>query len=828
MAWNRIKASVQDAIKSNNNQEITGQVLQTTLISIINSLGSNFSCAGVANPSTNPGTPDGPVYYFAFEAGVYSNFGAIELDGTTLHLFFWDGNTWENMDTKIGADSSILNRVNESLRIIESSLFNEGEESYLPIINKSFYAKVSNLQGRIYTSTKNVAKLLALPNGSVTYNGLTLSITENYKIRVIGRPTQSGFICFNNLKWYTSANDAIEEVSMPILPDVGTYGFYINHHRGNYCKLYARTESFQWLATLTSSNDFKSGITYQELSSIGALLYYISLEEIGIEHDEEYNIALYPSILINGMTYQGLSTLEQESIIAKVVNGWQLLLENTWGDGSADIKEAIAIMPQMQERISAAESNIDKMQRAINETNPALFFDVLFNEGEELSLPILAKTGYAKFSNVVEPIYTGTANLAQLLGIARGTVTYNGITMTIDNKGKVTVSGTATSTCYISVHNLKGYTSLGDAIAETSIPRLPDFGRYRIAANPLDSQHRGNFSLYARNKANTRWIALLTQNTDVINLEYTDLADIGVLVMYISNGTTYSGEYYIGLVPTILQFPYSLLKESKVDIINTDGIYGFGEYTLSEGTPTVKRLNPMTDVYSVKGKKCAWFGDSLSELQNLPHLVGNKTTVTVYDCSFAGAPLTYSSSDYQDTGFMSLCSQIVNRNFSPCRNAINTQYATGKITEERRDAKLANLGTLESINFTEIDMIVVFAGTNDLSYSLATLDNIKNGLSNAINTILAAYPHIQIYVITPPYRTDGNEVHPNGLILSQIVSSIIDICKIYAIPYFDFYHLCGVNSVNYLQYLNSDGLHQNSVGDEMWSTRLSNWLKSII
>ena len=45
---------------------------------IFNSISKNATFAGIATPTTNPGTPDGPVFYFASQAGTYSNFGSIE------------------------------------------------------------------------------------------------------------------------------------------------------------------------------------------------------------------------------------------------------------------------------------------------------------------------------------------------------------------------------------------------------------------------------------------------------------------------------------------------------------------------------------------------------------------------------------------------------------------------------------------------------------------------------------------------------------------------------------------------------------------------------
>ena len=91
--WSTLKAAVAEVIKTNGNQEITGQILQNTLNSIISNLGENANFAGIATPTTNPGTPDGNVFYIAMEAGIYSNFNNQSLEDG-LNLLIWNGNVW--------------------------------------------------------------------------------------------------------------------------------------------------------------------------------------------------------------------------------------------------------------------------------------------------------------------------------------------------------------------------------------------------------------------------------------------------------------------------------------------------------------------------------------------------------------------------------------------------------------------------------------------------------------------------------------------------------------------------------------------------------------
>lgn len=58
-----------------------------------------YQFRGVATPTINPGTPNGPVFYLTTTSGVYSNFGGLEvLDGEAV-IFEWDNSTWSKRVT---------------------------------------------------------------------------------------------------------------------------------------------------------------------------------------------------------------------------------------------------------------------------------------------------------------------------------------------------------------------------------------------------------------------------------------------------------------------------------------------------------------------------------------------------------------------------------------------------------------------------------------------------------------------------------------------------------------------------------------------------------
>lgn len=93
MAYEELKNSIKQAIKQNGNQEITGDVMQDTLLNMVNiieSKGLNFK--GLVNPrsSINPSTGS---FYCCVEIGNYEAFGVTKLDNY-ISFIMHDGQKW--------------------------------------------------------------------------------------------------------------------------------------------------------------------------------------------------------------------------------------------------------------------------------------------------------------------------------------------------------------------------------------------------------------------------------------------------------------------------------------------------------------------------------------------------------------------------------------------------------------------------------------------------------------------------------------------------------------------------------------------------------------
>lgn len=165
--WTILKSAIADAIKNNGNQEITGQVLQNVLNSIVSSVGENATFAGVATPTTNPGVPDGPVFYIASEEGTYSNFGGIELENG-LHILSFSENIWSK--------KTILTLVHELGDSQTAAMSQQGVTNAM--INNVNIVTVegnasSNQDNRLYCKIKkgNKIKLMLTSDDGGTFTG---------------------------------------------------------------------------------------------------------------------------------------------------------------------------------------------------------------------------------------------------------------------------------------------------------------------------------------------------------------------------------------------------------------------------------------------------------------------------------------------------------------------------------------------------------------------------------------------------------------------------------------------------------------------------------
>lgn len=109
--YQELKQAIADVIKTNGNQEITGAIMQNVLNTIVSTVGANRTFVGIANKNTNPGTPDGNVFYIAYTAGNYVNFqfraGYLTVKPGELAILYNETTNWGKFVIGMSSDGVI-------------------------------------------------------------------------------------------------------------------------------------------------------------------------------------------------------------------------------------------------------------------------------------------------------------------------------------------------------------------------------------------------------------------------------------------------------------------------------------------------------------------------------------------------------------------------------------------------------------------------------------------------------------------------------------------------------------------------------------------------
>lgn len=91
MAYENLKNAIKQVIKQNGNQEIIGQLLQSTLINIVETIGSsNIAFKGIINPASTPEVSETPVFYIneiSRSAQTFNSFGGLKTEKNELAIF---------------------------------------------------------------------------------------------------------------------------------------------------------------------------------------------------------------------------------------------------------------------------------------------------------------------------------------------------------------------------------------------------------------------------------------------------------------------------------------------------------------------------------------------------------------------------------------------------------------------------------------------------------------------------------------------------------------------------------------------------------------------
>ena len=160
--WNTLKTAVADIINTNGNQAITGQLLQNVLNNIITNVGENATFAGIATLDTNPGAPDGPVFYLATTAGAYPNFNGIEVQDGEAVILLWNNNAWSKKVTGFATQEKLSQLGSESVnKILSWSIgfgLNYNNPDLIMDIKEPSWCQSNMMNVQLIQGIKNISK----------------------------------------------------------------------------------------------------------------------------------------------------------------------------------------------------------------------------------------------------------------------------------------------------------------------------------------------------------------------------------------------------------------------------------------------------------------------------------------------------------------------------------------------------------------------------------------------------------------------------------------------------------------------------------------------
>lgn len=199
--YTQLKQAISDVIKQNGKQEITGNVLQSVLLSMVNIIGVNSTFAGVAEPDTSPGMPDQNVFYLAFDSGNYVNFGGVSLPKDSIAIFenktgAWLANIYELATGKINISDIVDNLTTSDDKKVLSAkqgvelknLIDDKQDELVSGVN------IATINGQDITKGGDVEIQTGIKNVK-TINGEAVDGTGNIAINQT----------INELQWTTNA-----------------------------------------------------------------------------------------------------------------------------------------------------------------------------------------------------------------------------------------------------------------------------------------------------------------------------------------------------------------------------------------------------------------------------------------------------------------------------------------------------------------------------------------------------------------------------------------------------------------------------------------------
>lgn len=274
---------------------------------------------------------------------------------------------------------------------------------------------------------------------------------------------------------------------------------------------------------------------------------------------------------------------------------------------------------------------------------------------------------------------------------------------------------------------------------------------------------------------------------------------------------------------------YNFVKVSKTSYNQLEN--DVNSKSIEEINAQIEGMNQK--IYNLQGKKVAVFGDSIMEFGNIPETIAQLSGATVYDCSVGGTRMARHTENTQGNLYNELCMYRL-ANYINTGNYTGLTQATESLKNNHNDDNTANMNTLKSIDWAQIDIAIIAFGTNDYhgnnnaveigtdSDILSDGSTFKGAINYTVDQLLSKYPNLQIIFTTPIYRNRfssvgdnlNSDIHVNdkGLCLKDYADAIKEVASKNHLPVIDLFSESGINKYTYKNYLSSDELHPSTIG----------------
>ena len=257
----------------------------------------------------------------------------------------------------------------------------------------------------------------------------------------------------------------------------------------------------------------------------------------------------------------------------------------------------------------------------------------------------------------------------------------------------------------------------------------------------------------------------------------------------------------------------------------------------------------------IVGKKILCLGDSITEFRDRDNSLRYSDYLSIYEgvntynLGVGGSTIRQRAvpTDTPTTDSEAYSAlDVVNVVRSLCEKDFSKQIAANEYLKSKDDNSQM-IEVLKSVNLNDIDIVTIFAGTNDWAtgnlfgeHGSTDINTTLGAINDIIKMLMLHYPHIKIYWFTPIVRwmyysngfgedSNWSDVFKKGgytlgefskLITEEVVSNHIPCC--------DMYYSLGWNKYNFGYYfLKSDGTHpQTYNGFSCIAKKIASFIKS--